>query len=336
MSAAVTRSGGIRPARETVDRHCPFCGSANARLLLSADQIRTDLVPALVRGDKLMHSYAADLFDCEACATIFRDPTLVPRDLEQRYRADPYEPGELERLWRAGIAECRRQRGWLRSQGLHAGARVLEIGSYVGSFLSFAREMGCEAVGVDIGRDVAAFARARGLDVYTEPFTSDLFRDEHFDSVWILNCFEQLPDISAVVRHATTVLASGGRLVIRTPSADFVRAAYQHDTAILRRILDANGLLGVPFAKCLSPTRLQGLLAEHHVGHCRLRGHELGSRPPAGYPTWWPRTRRVRNVGYAVASRRTGEMLYPWVDLTGVLERPHRAILNSRRPPAGR
>jgi SAM-dependent methyltransferase len=276
---------------------CALCGSTSTRLFRSARQIAIDLEPALARGVKLMHSSPVDVYGCEDCGTIFRDPARVA-DLEAWYREDRYEVGELDRLWRNGLDECRRQRRWLTSRGLHAGSSVLEIGSYVGSFLSFARERGCDAVGVDVGRAVRAFARGRGLDVRAGPFSAGLFHGDQFDSVWILNCFEQLPDVVTVLHDATTVLKPGGRIVLRTPNADFIRAAYHDGSATARAVLDTNALLGVPFAKCFTPACVGALLAGQGVGDVEFRGHELGTN--------W-------------RTRRSSSLINPWVDISGVL-----------------
>ena len=247
-----------------------------------------------------MHSYASDVFVCQECGTVFRDPERVPDDLLACYRDDSYSTAELERLWSSGLAGLRRQTGALSSLGLQPNSSILEIGSYVGSFLTLAGELGCDAVGVDIGREVVAFARARGLAVCDEPFSAERFGSRCFDSVWILNCFEQLPDSRAVLHDVAAVLRPGGRVVIRTPNADFIRAAYQSECEATWRMLDANGLLGVPFVKCLTSDLLVALLADNGFGRFRLRGHELN---PVGPPD----------------SRSSLALRYPWMDVSAAL-----------------
>jgi SAM-dependent methyltransferase len=120
--------------------------------------------------------------------------------------------------------------------------------------------------------------------VIDEPFAADRFGASRFDRVWILNCFEQLGDSRAVLGDVAAVLRPRGRVVIRTPNADFIRAAYRYECAVARRLLDANGLLGVPFLRCLNPEGVLALPAENGFGRFQLRGHALGSASPPDSP----------------------------------------------------
>ena len=72
------------------DVGCAMCSGHRTNLLRTALEIASDLRPALARGDKLMHSYASDVFVCEECGTVFRDPERVPDDLLTCYRDDSY------------------------------------------------------------------------------------------------------------------------------------------------------------------------------------------------------------------------------------------------------
>ena len=123
---------------------------------------------------------------------------------------------------------------------------ILEIGSYVGSFLTLAGELGCDAVGVDVGREVVAFTRARGLAVCDEPFSPSV-SDRGASTV----CGSSIASNSFLTRGqcSTTSRRSCG-LADESSSARRMRtssAAYQSECEAMWRMLDANGLLGVPF-----------------------------------------------------------------------------------------
>ena len=277
---------------------CPLCGAGETRLLRSAAGLARDLAEALTDGRKLMHSNGAAVFTCDACGSVFRDPRTVPADIVGSYRDDEYGEAELTRLRDRALTECAHDHAWLRAQGLAPGARVLEIGSYVGALLSHARGNGCDAIGVDVGREVSAFARACGLDVETGAFDDGGFPAASFDVVFVLNCFEQLPDPGTSLDQIRRVRRPGGRLVVRTPSADFARRAHRPR---LRRLAAANGILGVPFLRCLSSGALDTILRDHGFKPRCIRGRLTGPS-------------RAASVSYAVTSPRR-RCPYPWMDV---------------------
>jgi SAM-dependent methyltransferase len=242
------------------DGACPVCRSLRTRRIRSAADLAPDLADALASGRRLMHSEPAPVSGCEGCGSIFRHPDTVAADLAQAYADDEYGASELGRLYRRESGAYGPDDGWLATHGLEPGARVLEIGSYVGAMQSYLRRNGCEAVGVDVGREVSAFARARGACVLTGTFDPEDFPPRWFDAVLVLNCFEQLPDPVASLDGARKVLRRGGTLVVRTPNADFARRAHRPG---LRSFANAHGILGVPFARCLSPSALHAVVRGH-------------------------------------------------------------------------
>jgi SAM-dependent methyltransferase len=255
---------------------CPVCGAPNARVIRSADGLSRDLAEALVDGRRLMHSTPAPVLSCDSCGSIFRDPQAVADDLVTRYRDDEYGEAELDRLYRRGVVRCARDRRWWRALGLESGARVLEIGSYVGALLSYLGRIGCQATGVDVGREVSEFARARGLDVLTAVFEPGTLPARSFDSVVVLNCFDQLPDPATSLDAIRQVLRPRGTLLIRTPNADFVRHAH---CPRLRRLANAHGVLGVPFVRCLSPGALDRIVRDQGLVPLCLRAGRVRPAP---------------------------------------------------------
>jgi SAM-dependent methyltransferase len=252
------------------------CGAPDARVIRSARCVSRDLTDALADGRRLMHSTPVPILSCGSCGSLFRDPQMVPDDLVARYENDAYGEAELERLYRRGVVRCERDRQWLRTLGLESGTRVLEIGSYVGALLSFLRRIGCEATGIDVGRGVSEFARARGLDVITEVFEPGALPARSFDAVVVFNCFDQLPDPAASLDAIRQVLRPRGTLLIRTPNADFVRHAHRPR---LRRLANASGVLGVPFVRCLSARALDQMVRRQGLVPVCLRAGRVRPAP---------------------------------------------------------
>ena len=247
---------------------CPVCGSGAISLFRPAALLARDLAHTRGWGHKLTLCDAADVEGCRECGSLFRSPGEVA-DVVGRYRDDEYGGAVLERLHGAETKACVRDRDWLATHGLRRGARILEVGSYVGGLLAVADLCGCAAIGVDVGRETSAFTRALGFDVVTGELDAHRFPSQSFDAVFVLNCFEQLPDPGRTLHELRRVLRDDGSLMIRTPDADFVRAAH---TASIRAVAGRTGVLGVPFVRCLSSRALDAMLRACHFQPVASRG----------------------------------------------------------------
>ena len=284
---------------------CTVCGSEDPELLRRSTDVADDLAAAERGLDEPLHDEPTAVFACDRCRSLFRDTRGHGADVEERYRRDESSEEALDQLRERGLADLRHDRRWFHAHGVALGSRVLEIGSYAGAFLEFAAEEGADAIGIDVNADAAEFCRERGLDVRTGSFSAERLGTA-FDSVWILNCFEQLPDPEVVLREVALVLRPGGTLVLRTPSAEFVRLAHESRLApALRAIADANGLLGVPFERVFSAAALTRMLRRHGFDVSRIRGREFTSLVPTGRSSLWALHRPARFALYAAASAPT-------------------------------
>ena len=197
----------------------------------------------------------ANILQCETCGILVRDDAPD----EDAFRDDRYEAVVLGSLHAVHVAAFREKKAPLR-----AGARVVEIGSYVGGFLAAARQWGWNAVGVDIGRDPSRFTRTLGFDVRSIPIEECGFNRESFDGVFIWNCFEQLPNPRVALAEAHRILRRFGILVIRVPDAAF----YAQCRSLAA--LAYNGLLGWPHRFGFTAAALRRLAAEHDLALQRV------------------------------------------------------------------
>jgi SAM-dependent methyltransferase len=238
-------------------------------LIRSGEAIAHDLAAVTKWGHAVTLSDPVDVLGCGGCGSLVRADQPPGPDPIDRFRDDEYGGAALARLHRAEAATCLREREWLVAHGLRRGARILEIGSYVGGLLAVADRAGCAATGVDVGRETSGYARSLGFDVLTGVLEAHHFPDAGFDAVFVLNCFEQLPDPAATLREVRRVLRDDGSLVIRTPDADFVRAAHLPTARVLA---GRTGVLGVPFVRCLSSRALDAMLRAGHFHPVASRG----------------------------------------------------------------
>ena len=239
---------------------CPSCGNRNLSLLASRDRVRRELrlreqfFASRIDGyvDKSQQKDAADVARGEAAEILTCcDCDILVRHDERppRFESDHYESFAMERMLRAHIRAYRRKAARYRRL-LRRGARVVEVGSYVGGFLHVAAEWGWNAAGVDVGRDTTHFARAHGYTTLDGPLEKCAFEASSFDGVFIWNTFEQIPDPKRLLAEVRRILKPNGVLVIRTPNAHF----YRTTTAL--PLLGHSNLLAFPHLFGFTPRSL--------------------------------------------------------------------------------
>jgi len=292
--------------RAVARRSCPLCEKPTGAVFLTAAEITAELSArdrffAARLDGHLPHEALRDVTDvvlgapaailrCMGCGMLIRD--AVPG--EGVFREDRYVDRVLEVLHgthvRAFQAKERDYRPLLPPH-----ARVVEVGSYVGGFLSTAAQWEWRASGVDIGRDVLRFCRGLGLDVECLPFAECNLEASSLDAVFIWNCFEQLAEPMDVLAEAHRVLRAGGLLVIRVPDADFyIRGLQQASTAVLAY----NGLLGWPHRFGYDAGNLCRLVQKHRFAFVHaFRRPAVRPLREAMHP--WAREEEARLIGDA-------------------------------------
>ena len=239
---------------------CPACGSRELDLLVSCDDVAAEVrarraffaaridgyVEPAQRKDRLDVAQAepASIRICTPCGILVRGGSSAD------FVSDPYAPYVMEQMLRTYIDAYRHRQSWIRPL-LPDGARVAEIGSYVGGFLHVAAEWGWSAIGIDIGEDTSHFARAHGYETRTATLQDCRFDDASLDGVFIWNTFEQIGDPASLLREVRRVLRPEGVLLIRTPNAQF----YAMFEALLARPLDDHD----PLVIALGHSNLLGL-----------------------------------------------------------------------------
>lgn len=231
--------------------------------LIADDLLRmkaTVALDRLGREPKVMFDDPSDIYGCIGCGSLYRH---MPGDQPARlYANDSYTREELVAEWENGVEGLRADWAWLTRAGIDQSKRVLEVGCYAGSFLTYCRERGVASKGIDVGADVVTFCSELGLDVTRT--TIDQLDEGDFDAIWILNCFDQVADPHTMLAACYDRLVRNGRLVVRTPTADFAHLAYSGVDPLPRVEAMANLLWGLPFLACYSRAGLIRLLTAHH------------------------------------------------------------------------
>lgn len=186
---------------------CNLCGSAQAVTIAESD-----------RRLKRLTSVA-----CTQCGLIRTDPMPTPAELSEyyttAYRAD-YQlafAGGPPRVHLNRSSREAARRAELLAPKLKPGARVLDFGSGSGEFLAEARARGCEAIGIEPGRDYANYARTHhGVEVLDDA-GDERFPEGHFDVITTRHVLEHLRDPADVMERLSRWLKPDGILFAAVP-----------------------------------------------------------------------------------------------------------------------
>lgn len=111
---------------------------------------------------------------------------------------------------------------------IRAGDRVLDLGCGAGDFTAEIARAGAEAIGVEVAEAALVRARARHpeLDFRLASIEGPLpLEDGAFAVVWASEVIEHVADTARWLSEVRRVLASGGRLLLTTPSHGRLRLA---------------------------------------------------------------------------------------------------------------
>ena len=264
---------------------CPLCNGSELDPLIPREQIARELellgrfwderidghIDAAEMKDRtdVVLATAGEIRICRPCGI------LVRIDDAPSFACDPYADYVMEQMLRVHIDAFRHKEPHYRPL-LRDGARVLEIGSYVGGFLHVAAEWGWSPLGIDIGEDTARFSASRGYPTRHASLEESKFDDASFDGVFIWNTFEQIDDPRALLREVRRILVPQGIVVIRTPNALFYLAASSLGIdGLVALALGYNNLLGFPHLFGFGTHSLDALLRAHDFAPLAHRGDTL-------------------------------------------------------------
>lgn len=314
---------------------CVACGSADSTEIADFDAVRREvellwefhgkrLRPA-TPPERLVDRVAFSehppfrLVECNRCGLVYRNPIERAFELDSIY-ADATPSREfLQALHDTQLPAYRAQaRRLLEVLGRRGSG--LEVGSYVGGFLSAAREVGLQFEGVDINSEVNAFTRSLGFTVHDGDLES-LVRHGDVDSVAIWNTFDQLPDPRATAHAAWRLLRPGGVFVVRVPNGELYAALRRGMTrpvtgGLARLALAHNNLLTFPYRYGFTTRSLTRLLERVGFSVERVQGDVLVPIADEYTRPWAKLEERIVKLALGVAARRRTKWA-PWIEVYG-------------------
>lgn len=97
--------------------------------------------------------------------------------------------------------------------------KILDIGCSVGATLEAAKQIGWDAIGVDVSQDAVDFCNKAGLVAKKVDGLKLPFADDSFDIVCNWHVVEHVEDVRQTLAEWNRVIKPGGLLVMETPDA---------------------------------------------------------------------------------------------------------------------
>jgi SAM-dependent methyltransferase len=312
-----------------VEVACAACGEAGAERVCSSRELAAQLASArdfhrlrirrrargaLEERASFTHDYATDLLACRGCGLLYRSPRPGADAVLGAYAMERYTEERLPQMVASQRALFRAKARAL-ARRLGRGARVLEVGSFVGGFLHEARRAGLDAFGLDPSEQLTRLCASAGLRVARA--TLDAIEigpgSARFDAVAIWNTFDQLPAPHAALAAAWRVLRTGGLLVLRVPHGECFRRWISRRRPPLRA-LGWNNLLGFPYLHGYGVRSLARLLPPERWCCVGIEGDVLGDVADASYARWARLEERVLKRHLQRRVRRDPGRA-PWLDV---------------------
>lgn len=207
---------------------CRSCGSSELELVYDfGPQPLAGSFPLEPDSASEARRYMLDLTQCRHCALL--QITNLPPIQEVFHDDYRYSSSTIPDLVRhfEGYADY-------LTKKLPPRARILEFGCNDGLLLGLLRDRGFDCVGIDASDNVAALARAKGLDVRTGFLSTELVREEGlegaFDAVTCSNVFAHIDGIRDAAHAVRSLLRPGGLFFIEVHDGDILASEAQFDT----------------------------------------------------------------------------------------------------------
>lgn len=209
---------------------CRSCAGRSGLLVLDLGE--QPLANNLLRKEDLAQlepRFPLRLMVCGSCWLMQLGEVVPPVRLFADY---PYF-SSISRTFQEHVAAAAHR--YLLDYQLGSGNRVIEIASNDGCFLEHFQSARVPSLGIEPAANVAAVARAKGIETVVEFFGQSLaarLKDENRQADLVLgnNVFAHAPDINDFVAGLSTVLKPGGRIILEFPYAMDLLRNVEFDT----------------------------------------------------------------------------------------------------------
>ena len=253
---------------------------------------------------------------CAECGLVFADP--LPGDIVEFHRqeyasaATEFIPDKLRKMdpaWTQQRLYSDRMQHWARQYlrrllrrqpaPAHRRVRLLEIGCASGGMLKAARDIGLDAIGVEVSPDAARYGiEHERLDIRVGTLEQQQFGTDVFDLVVMYDLIEHVESPRQLLAEASRVLGPGGVICVHTVNVDSYSARWSQGDFFLADITGGHVTL-------FSPETLNRYLeaAGFQVLSTRTNGFKLVQRERERAQLGWrrPWIRLAENFGHECA-----------------------------------
>src|SRR6266542_2992240 len=226
----------------TETRPCPLCGGRGHT----------------AASTRMQHGLNLTTKICDECSFVFTNP-LPAREIYERFYQDAYADyyghitpkPEGSRL-KVEPASLTTKFNRIEQTRPLVGCRLLEVGPGPGLFLWWARERGCEVLGVEPSPDFCRFLAEAELP-HLAGTLADVRAEAHgrFDIIFMSHVLEHFYDPNEALQHCRSLLADGGVLAVEVPN--ILRPFRSLDDYFLRYVHPSN----------FAPQTLVAMLEKH-------------------------------------------------------------------------
>jgi SAM-dependent methyltransferase len=152
---------------------------------------------------------------CKTCSLIFVNPQPSLDQLGRYYPATHQvsKPAAYERM------DARPRIRDVKNLLPGKPGKILDIGCGKGLFLAGLKDLGWQAVGVEMSETSGQYARTLDLDICSRSLENCAFERESFDVITLFHSLEHMHNPIQTLQHIYTLLRPGGCLLIEVPNA---------------------------------------------------------------------------------------------------------------------
>lgn len=165
---------------------------------------------------------------CNNCDTIYNNPRLKVKYLEEMYAAGEYQnyvkkltiPGDKIR---ENVTEIRK---FNQIQSLfNKNGTILDVGCGAGVFLSIALKNGWDCTGIELSKAGASAAKDKGINIIEKPF-DEFISNRNYNCISFWGVLEHVINPLGMIKKAAYLLEKDGIIVFEVPSADSLLMNY--------------------------------------------------------------------------------------------------------------